>query len=128
MERADTVVGLIEQGREGDVAIGAPGRPGLTYGGLRELARVMRRGGAAFVIDIDASRGAFGRWFRASLPSYSPEAVERFWARHGWQRRELDLRMVFSSREDLAAVLRIEFTPDISTNSELQVAKIKFKQ
>ena len=82
--------------------------------GLRELARVMRRGGAAFVIDIDASRGAFGRWFRASLPSYSPEAVERFWARHGWQRRELDLRMVFSSREDLAAVLRIEFTPEVA--------------
>ncbi|OJT25269.1 AMP-dependent synthetase [Archangium sp. Cb G35] len=39
MERADTVVGLIERGGEGDLAIGAPGRPGLTYGGLRELAR-----------------------------------------------------------------------------------------
>ena len=39
MERADTVVGLIEHGREGDLAIGAPGRPGLTHGGLRELAR-----------------------------------------------------------------------------------------
>ena len=24
--------------------------------------------------------------------------------------------------------LRIEFTPDISTNSELQVAKVKFKE
>jgi oxalate---CoA ligase len=39
MYRADTVVGLIEYGREGDLAIGAPGRPGLTQGGLRELAR-----------------------------------------------------------------------------------------
>ncbi|HEX5744719.1 MAG TPA: acyl--CoA ligase [Archangium sp.] len=39
MERADTVVDLIGHGREGDLAIGAPGRPGLTQGGLRELAR-----------------------------------------------------------------------------------------
>ncbi|QRN96438.1 AMP-binding protein [Archangium violaceum] len=39
MYRADTVVQLIEQGREGDLAIGAPGRPGLTHGGLRDLAR-----------------------------------------------------------------------------------------
>ena len=35
MYRADTVGGLIEQGREGELAIGAPGRPGLTHGGLR---------------------------------------------------------------------------------------------
>ncbi|QRK12020.1 AMP-binding protein [Archangium violaceum] len=39
MYRADTVVGLIEHGREDDRAIGAPGRPGLTHGGLRALAR-----------------------------------------------------------------------------------------
>lgn len=39
MEGMDTLVGLIEHGREGDLAIGAPGRPGLTHGGLRELAR-----------------------------------------------------------------------------------------
>jgi oxalate---CoA ligase len=39
MYRADTVVQLIEQGREGHLAIGAPGRPGLTHGGLWDLAR-----------------------------------------------------------------------------------------
>jgi acyl-CoA synthetase (AMP-forming)/AMP-acid ligase II len=39
MYRADTVVDLIEHGREGDLALGAPGRPGLTHGGLRALAR-----------------------------------------------------------------------------------------
>lgn len=82
--------------------------------GLRELARVLRRGGAAFVVDVDASRGAFGRWFRQSLPSYSPEAVERFWSLQGWRRRELDLRMTFASRADLEAVLRIEFTPEVA--------------
>ncbi|WP_055482423.1 methyltransferase domain-containing protein [Sphaerimonospora mesophila] len=82
--------------------------------GLRELTRVVRRGGAAFVVDLDGSRGAFGRWFLRSVPSYSPEAVERFWVRQGWQRRELDLRMVFGSRADLEAVLRIEFTPEVA--------------
>ncbi|WP_433498453.1 class I SAM-dependent methyltransferase [Sphaerimonospora sp. CA-214678] len=82
--------------------------------GLRELTRVVRRGGAAFVVDLDGSRGAFGRWFLRSVPSHSPEAVERFWSRQGWQRRELDLRMVFGSRADLEAVLRIEFTPEVA--------------
>ncbi|OPG12936.1 class I SAM-dependent methyltransferase [Microbispora sp. GKU 823] len=82
--------------------------------GLRELGRVLRRGGVAFVVDVDASRGAFGRWFRRSLPSYSPEAVERFWSRQGWRRADLDLRMTFRSRADLEAVLRIEFTPEVA--------------
>ncbi|MCT9929737.1 methyltransferase domain-containing protein [Planotetraspora sp. A-T 1434] len=82
--------------------------------GLRELARVVRRGGAAFVVDLDGARGDFGRWFRQSVPSYSPGAVEEFWSRHGWQRRELDLRMAFSSRADLEAVLRIEFAPAVA--------------
>ncbi|XXF77223.1 acyl--CoA ligase [Myxococcaceae bacterium GXIMD 01537] len=35
----DTLPGLIEQGREDDLALGAPGRPGLTHGALRALAR-----------------------------------------------------------------------------------------
>ncbi|MCC5578536.1 class I SAM-dependent methyltransferase [Microtetraspora sp. AC03309] len=82
--------------------------------GLRELSRVMRRGGAAFVVDLDAARGAFGRWFSRSIPSYSAKDVEAFWSRQGWQRRELDLRMVFATRADLESVLRIEFTPAVA--------------
>lgn len=82
--------------------------------GLAELSRVVRRGGAAFVIDLDATRGAFGRWFAQSLPSYSSLAVEGFWTRQGWSRRPLDLRMVFERRADLEAVLRIEFTPAVA--------------
>ncbi|MDH2429219.1 class I SAM-dependent methyltransferase [Sphaerisporangium sp. TRM90804] len=82
--------------------------------GLRELSRVVRRGGAAFVVDLDASRGAFGDWFSRTVPSYRAGDVEAFWSRQGWQRRELDLRMTFSSRADLEAVLRIEFTPAVA--------------
>ena len=40
--------------------------------GLAELDRVMRPGGAAFVIDNDATRSTFGQWFRRALPSYDP--------------------------------------------------------
>ncbi|MFC4533753.1 class I SAM-dependent methyltransferase [Sphaerisporangium dianthi] len=82
--------------------------------GLRELSRVVRRGGAAFVVDLDATRGAFGDWFSRTVPSYSASAVEAFWSRQGWQRGELDLRMVFTSRADLEAVLRIEFAPAVA--------------
>jgi SAM-dependent methyltransferase len=77
--------------------------------GLRELARVMRRGGAVFVVDHDASRSTFGRWFRRSLPSYDAGAVERFWARRGFTRRSLDVRWRFREQADLVAVVGIEF-------------------
>jgi len=80
--------------------------------GLAELERVMRPGGAAFVIDNDATRSTFGQWFRRALPSYDPRAVERFWERQGWQRERLDIRWDFDSREDFEAVVGIEFAPE----------------
>ncbi|MFB9890254.1 class I SAM-dependent methyltransferase [Planobispora takensis] len=82
--------------------------------GLAELSRVVRHGGAAFVIDIDPARGAFGRWFSQSVPAYSAKSVEAFWARQGWAVQRLDLRMSFERRADLEAVLRIEFTPAVA--------------
>jgi len=77
--------------------------------GLAELSRVMRRGGAAFVIDNDATRSTFGSWFRRWLPSYDPDTVSRFWARQGFSRTPIDMRWRFSDRASLEAVLRIEF-------------------
>ncbi|GGL28558.1 class I SAM-dependent methyltransferase [Planomonospora parontospora] len=85
--------------------------------GLAELTRVLRRGGTAFVVDVDASRGDFGRWFRRSIPSYSPQAVADFWVRQDWQAQPLDLRMAFERRADLEAVLRIEFTPEVAAQA-----------
>ncbi len=78
--------------------------------GLAELDRVMRRGGTAFVIDNDATRSTFGGWFRRGYPSVDPRAVERFWTDRGWIRTPLDLAWSFDSREDLEAVVRIEFS------------------
>ncbi|MFI6499773.1 class I SAM-dependent methyltransferase [Nonomuraea typhae] len=85
--------------------------------GLRELNRVVRRGGAAFVVDLDATRGEFGQWFQRTVPSYSAAAVETFWTRQGWLRRTLDLRMTFERRADLEAVLRIEFAPEVAAEA-----------
>ena len=79
--------------------------------GLRELTRVVRRGGAAFVIDNDATRSTFGQWFRRGYPTVDPEAVERFWASHGWSRTPLDVEWRFETRGELEAVVRIELDP-----------------
>lgn len=79
--------------------------------GLAELARVLRRGGTAFVVDNDATRSTFGGWFRQALPGYDPAAVERFWALRGWTRRSLDIRWEHATRADFEACVRIEFAP-----------------
>lgn len=82
--------------------------------GLRELARVIRHGGTAFVIDNDPTRSTFGRWFRRALPSHDAVAVERFWARMGWHREQLDIRWDQPDRESFEAVVRIEFAPEVA--------------
>jgi len=79
--------------------------------GLRELDRVVRRGGTAFVIDNDGTRSTFGGWFRRGYPEVDPAAVERFWSQHGWSRRAIDMDWSFRSREALEAVVRIELPP-----------------
>jgi SAM-dependent methyltransferase len=82
--------------------------------GLAEVERVLRPGGTAFVIDNDASRSTFGRWFRRSMPAHDPVAIERFWARQGWSRRRIDMRWSFGSRAAFESVLRIEFAETLA--------------
>ncbi|MFC6153986.1 class I SAM-dependent methyltransferase [Nocardioides yefusunii] len=79
--------------------------------GLAELARVVRRGGTAMVIDNDATRSTFGEWFRRGYAGYDADEVERFWSAQGWTRRSVDMDWGFESWEDLEAVVRIEFDP-----------------
>jgi SAM-dependent methyltransferase len=80
--------------------------------GLRELGRVVRRGGTAFAIDNDATRSTFGSWFRQAKPRYDPAAVERFWSANGWTRTSVDMGWCFASWTDFESVVRIEFDPD----------------
>jgi ubiquinone/menaquinone biosynthesis C-methylase UbiE len=82
--------------------------------GLPELDRVLRRGGTAFVVDNDARRSTFGGWFRRGYPDVRPDAVERFWSRHGWQREAVDIVWRFESRADLEAVVRIELPTEVA--------------
>lgn len=82
--------------------------------GLAELARVVRRGGTAFVIDNDATRSTFGAWFRRGYPEVDPVAVERFWSMQGWSRTPLDVEWSFRSGADLERVVRIEFSPAVA--------------
>jgi ubiquinone/menaquinone biosynthesis C-methylase UbiE len=82
--------------------------------GLRELSRVVRRGGTAFVIDNDATRSTFGRWFRGGYPTIDPVAVEGFWSGQDWTRMPFDIEWRFDDRADLEAVVRIEFNPEVA--------------
>ncbi|MEO7422440.1 MAG: class I SAM-dependent methyltransferase [Ornithinibacter sp.] len=79
--------------------------------GLKELTRVIRPGGMAFIIDNDATRSTFGSWFRLAHPAYDPVAVQRFWHRQGFTTERLTIAWSFDSREDLDAVTRIELPP-----------------
>ena len=82
--------------------------------GLRELRRVMRAGGSAFVIDNDAARSTFGRWFARALPSHDQDAIDAFFAREGWTTTRHDIRWSFDSRADFEQVVRIEFRPALA--------------
>jgi SAM-dependent methyltransferase len=84
--------------------------------GLRELDRVVRRGGTAFVIDNDTSRSTFGSWFRRGYPRIDAGEVQRFWTSHGWRRRALDVEWRFASRAELEAVVRIELDPQVAAD------------
>jgi SAM-dependent methyltransferase len=79
--------------------------------GLRELDRVMRHGGTAFVIDNDGSRSTFGRWFSAGYPTVDATEVARFWSAQGWSRTPVTTEWRFQDRAAFEAVVRIELDP-----------------
>lgn len=79
--------------------------------GLAEVERVLAPGGVVCIIDNDATRSTFGRWFADTHPAYDPAGIERFWRRQGFTRIPLDIDWAFGSRADFEAVVRIEFAP-----------------
>ncbi|GGL42922.1 class I SAM-dependent methyltransferase [Phycicoccus endophyticus] len=79
--------------------------------GLAEVARVLRPGGVACLVDNDATRSTFGTWFSRAYPAYDPVAVQRFWDRQGFTTEALTIRWGFERRADLEAVVRIELPP-----------------
>ena len=82
--------------------------------GLAELDRVMRPGCRSFVIDNDPTRSTFGAWFRRGYPDVDFLGAAAFWVDQGWQRHPVEMAWTFDSREDLEAVVRIEFAGDVA--------------
>ncbi|MET3961418.1 SAM-dependent methyltransferase [Marmoricola sp. OAE513] len=82
--------------------------------GLEELDRVVRPGGAAFVIDNDPTRSTFGGWFRRGFPRVDPVTVESFWTDRGWQRERILTDWQFDDHADFASVVRIELPTQVA--------------
>lgn len=83
--------------------------------GVRELERVVRPGGVAFIIDNDLRSGTFASWLRRSpWVEHDPDLVEGFWRDRGFNITRIPGRWAFSTRQDLEAVVRIEFPADVA--------------
>ncbi|MEO9221147.1 MAG: class I SAM-dependent methyltransferase, partial [Mycobacteriaceae bacterium] len=85
--------------------------------GLAEASRVLRPGGVLAVLDLDATRSTYGAWMRRDVPGYCPGAVEQFFQQHGFTSRGVDTVWQFENRDDLRAVLGIEFSPAVAARA-----------
>jgi SAM-dependent methyltransferase len=94
--------------------------------GLAEARRVLRRGGTVAVVDVDPEVGEYGRWFRAAYPGHDPATVERFWARQGFTTVRVVTRWAFGSSDDLAAVLAVEFPPEVASRAVAETSGLEF--
>lgn len=81
--------------------------------GLRELERIMRPGGTAFIIDNDLATGTFAHWLlRAGYAKEGDaEAAQAFWAAQGFTATPIISEWRFATRADLEAVVQLEFGP-----------------
>lgn len=84
--------------------------------GLCELERVIRPGGTAFIIDNDPTDGTFAEWLEMNEAFYDFDlsGAEHFYQQEGFTIERIASEWRFQSREDLEAVVRLEFPPEIA--------------
>lgn len=94
--------------------------------GLAEAERVLRPGGVLVIVDLDVRHRPYGDWMRADLPEYDPAEVDRFFARMGFERRNVETRWRFADRASLESVLRIEFSARVAQRAARDVPGLEF--
>ncbi|MGB3305224.1 MAG: class I SAM-dependent methyltransferase [Thermomicrobiales bacterium] len=79
--------------------------------GIAELARVLRPGGTAFIIDNDLRSGTFASWVRTAYAITEDDvaANERFWDEQGFVAQRLQSCWRFDDRRLLERVVHLEF-------------------
>ncbi len=84
--------------------------------GLAEVRRVLKPGGTLVVVDNDQRAGEFAGLLRAAANTALglADGTDAWWAARGARRTEVMSRWQFSTRNDLEAVLRLEFPADVA--------------
>ncbi|MBN9390631.1 MAG: class I SAM-dependent methyltransferase [Chloroflexi bacterium] len=83
--------------------------------GLKELARVVRPGGWAFIIDNYLAAGTFAEWLEKHpyWPDHHQADLEAFWTGQGFKLKIIESEWRFESRGDLEKVVRLEFPGEL---------------
>lgn len=84
--------------------------------GLRELERVIRPGGWAFIIDNYLAEGTFATWLKRNplFSNLKSAELEDFWSQQGFTLKQIASEWRFLSRADLEAVVKLEFPAELA--------------